>query len=296
MFKRLAKFNRRRAKDEARGIDISHDTPPESLLDETDSSSSESESEGENDIEASRHISYLRKRRIHNAPSVGDGDDQDSQDSGERDEGDRDEDEDEDMKLLVPPLSISQSLQSPFYASPDSPLKFGEPWISCVVCPLSQLKSEAQVAVHHTAKSHQRRLKRYKTYVAERLTETERVNDFEKGGADPRSIVREIEAESKRKTRQVPSKEAAGIVTTETSKRGQGSDSQVDGSVVSAKSKGETEDRAKARRVRKKVNKKAWKEAKVAKRKLKKERIARQETPGKAPVAKDKATVDFADN
>ncbi|CAO1632833.1 unnamed protein product [Parajaminaea phylloscopi] len=294
MFKRLAKFNHKRAQDEARGIDVSQDAPPESLLDETDSSSDEAEEDdsdsdlddgddsGEEDAGA-RVTSTPAKRKRRN----GNGDESDEEESSaDSDEGDseadedEDEDEDEDDPSL-PPMSISQSLQSPFFISPDSPLKAGQPWITCLVCPLSQLKSDKQVEVHDQAKSHQRRYKRYRAFVEGKLTETERVNEFDKGGADPRAIAAELEANVSRSAEKAPGAKGPKrqFVRPEQTKPVAGGSED---SVAGVPSSTSTE-RSRARKERKEANKRAWKQAKEARR------LARKQAESSAPTTSDTA-------
>lgn len=295
MFKRLTKFNRQRERDAARGIDIGQDAPPETLMDE-DESDSGSDSEGSSDGSDEEEEGDISGEEADEDEEEGD------EDSASDDGSDADSDSDASDASgddEQPPLSISQSLQSPFYISPDSPAKAGVPWTSCLVCPLAQLKTAKAVEVHEGAKAHRRRFERYTRYVAERLTRTERENEFEFGGADPREVVREIEGQAKREAKakagkgkgKKPVKAGESKSTAAVQEDG---DSDSDGesgdedasksTAAPASASASASEKALARRERKKAHKKAWKEEKEAKRlarKLEREGASAGEEPSK---------------
>lgn len=292
MFKRLSKFNTQKQRNIARGIDVSQDAPPEVLMDEESGSESDSDSDEEEEAsddddqqEASNnhaHTSVRSKKRKSMDDDIEDSD-ADSNSSAETDEDDEGSSEEEEpYDDSVPPISLSQSLESPLYISPLSPHKAGEPWTTCLVCPLAQLKSSTAVEVHQQSKAHKRRYVRYVKYVEERLTETERTNDFEAGGADPRGVVKEIEGESQRSQGKAkngkppPQKKKAASDDKQQTK-------------VETTPRAQSE-KARARSERKKAHKKAWKEAKEERKKQKKLAVQEQEkvtASGADPIEAD---------
>lgn len=259
MFKRLTKFNQQRERDAARGIDVSQDAPPEVMMDEESGSDSENESESEESDSGSEDGEEggenPRARSLKRKASEEEESGSDGEDNASEAESDAESETSSILDDSIPPISISQSLQSPFYISATSPLKAGEPWTTCLVCPLAQLKSSTALQVHEGSKAHKRRYQRYIKYVDERLTDVEKENDFEVGGADPRGVVREIEGEVERR------KEKTG---------GAGALKNKPPVQQQRQPPATGSDKAQARRERRKANKKAWKQAKEERRRERK--------------------------
>lgn len=288
MFRRLEKFRRQRERDEARGIDVSQDAPPEALLNEdegdsSDSGSSEDDSDGEGIADE----------------DVSEGsDDEEESDAQDGSDGDGSEQEsisesDASIDESVPPLSIAQSLQSPFFIASSAPSKAGLPWTTCLVCPLAQLKSDTQVGLHEVSKAHKRRFQRYKDFVSQKLTRTERENDFERGGADPRAIAREVESSVKRDDAKAGPSASSTSAARQNGKGppglngagGVGGGAPAAGAAAAAGSGPDaSSEKAKARRERKLANRKAWKAEKDARRQAKKEQAANADQDSQSEI------------
>jgi hypothetical protein len=159
MFKRIAKLARSIERDEAAGIPVGQDVPPEMRIDDSDSDSSDEESEEESeeessDEEASGSASASGSRAAGKA-AARDSEDEgaDSDDDSEEESDDEAEDEDElgvaaAAAKSEPPLSIEQSLQSQIYVDKRAPKRGDFLVRSCVCCPSVQLKSDGMVEVH----------------------------------------------------------------------------------------------------------------------------------------------------
>ncbi|CAO1629932.1 unnamed protein product [Jaminaea pallidilutea] len=278
MFRRLEKFRRQRERDEARGIDVSQDAPPEALLNEDEGDSSDSgSSEDDSDGEGIADEDMSEGSDDEEESDAQDGSDGDSSEQESISESDASIDE------SVPPLSIAQSLQSPFFIASSAPSKAGLPWTTCLVCPLAQLKSDTQVGLHEVSKAHKRRFQRYKDFVSQKLTRTERENDFERGGADPRAIAREVESSVKRDDAKAGPSASSTSAARQHGKgppglNGAGGVGGGAPAAAAAAAAGPapnaSSEKAKARRERKLANRKAWKAEKDARRKAKKEQAA----------------------
>lgn len=266
MFKRLNKFNKQRQKDEARGIDISQDAPPEALMDEVDDEDSSSD-DSSDDSEDEEDEGEEEQAKAPMKQDTSDADEDEAagsaSGSGSASGGEDDDDEEEvqeEVNLDLPPISITQSLQSPFYISPTSSATV------CLVCPLMQIKTDTTLDLHINSKTHKRRYERYCKYVAEKLSQTEREAAFEAGGADPVGVVREIEGEVKRRiesSQRKPSKQLPR--PSDTPAASEASSPAPIGGAHGADTLTPSE-RALARKERKKANKMAWKQAKAARK------------------------------
>ncbi|PWN40196.1 hypothetical protein IE81DRAFT_368487 [Ceraceosorus guamensis] len=196
MFKRIAKLAKANERDEKLGIPVGEDFPPEARMgfsDDEDESDSESEDDSEDD--ESGHDTANEAEDGAEFVETAQNEEESSRDD---DDEEVDEEEEEELDLEQAPMSIPQALESTIYVAFDAPLKKTFQIRSCVLCPDAQLKNDKDTQDHVSSQAHAKRLAKFEAYIGENLSEKERTAPPSEGGADPRHIVAEIAAASRR--------------------------------------------------------------------------------------------------